>query len=115
MAERSQDRIEHQVQLPPNIFSKETQHQVSALLQQLIFPAIAAVRDRIRQMLGSIQLDGHSGTGTQEIDLQLSETIERDRQRNVDAEATLGLLQGFQSAVEERFRCTPSSVCAVGV
>jgi len=43
VAERSQDRIEHQVQLPPNIFSKESQHQVSALLQQLIFPAIAAV------------------------------------------------------------------------
>jgi hypothetical protein len=41
--ERSQDRVEHQVQLLAKIFSKETQHQVAVLLQQLIFPAIAAV------------------------------------------------------------------------
>ncbi len=60
VAERSQDRVEHRVQFPANIFSKETQHHVAVLLQQLIFPAIAAVRDRIREMLGAVHLHGHS-------------------------------------------------------
>ena len=60
VAERSEDPIEHGVQFPANVFSKETQHDVAGLLQQLIFPAIAAVRDWIREMLRAVQLHGHS-------------------------------------------------------
>ena len=59
VAERSQDRIEHRVQFPADIFSKKTQHQVTVLLQQLIFPAIATVRNRVREMLRAVQLHGH--------------------------------------------------------
>jgi hypothetical protein len=32
VTERSQDRIEHQVQVPAHVFSKEAQHQVSVFL-----------------------------------------------------------------------------------
>ena len=51
MTERSRDGIEHVVQFLAHVFSQKTQHQIAVLLQQLIFAPVAAVRDRIRQML----------------------------------------------------------------
>jgi hypothetical protein len=42
-------------------------------------------------MLGAIQLHRHPGISTQKIDFQRPEAIERDRQRNVQAEAPFGL------------------------
>jgi hypothetical protein len=36
VAERSQDRVEHYIQFLADVFSKEAQHQVAGLLQQLI-------------------------------------------------------------------------------
>ena len=53
--------------------------------------------------------------GAPEIDFESSYTVERDRQRNIDAETPLGLRHGFQAPVEERFRRTSRSVCALGV
>src|SRR5712672_1857574 len=60
VTERPQDCIEHHVQFPADVFSKEAQYQVSALLQQLILASVAAVRDGIREMLPAVQLHRHT-------------------------------------------------------
>src|SRR6185503_3704033 len=91
VAQRSQNRIEYHVQFLAHVFGKEAQHQVAALLQQLILATVATIRDRIRKMLGAIQLHRHTRISTVEVHFQLSEAIKRDRQRHVDAETSLGL------------------------
>jgi hypothetical protein len=115
VTERSHDGVEHEVQLLTHIFRKEAQYQVAVLLKQLILATVAAVGDRIREMLGAVQLHRHTRIGAQQIDFKLSETIECDRQRDVEAETSLGLRQRLQSPVEERFRRTARSICALGV
>ena len=81
MTQRPQNCVEHQVQLLAHVFSKEPQHQVAALLQQLILAPVAAVRDRIREMLRAIQFHRHTGIGAHEIDFESSLI----RQRNLEA------------------------------
>ena len=78
MSERSQDGIEHPVQFPAHIFGKEAQHQIAILLEHLILPPVAPVRDRIREMLRAVQFHRHTRVGTQEVDFQSSQTVERD-------------------------------------
>jgi hypothetical protein len=56
-----------------------------------VLTAIAAVRDRIGEMLSAGQLNGHTRMGTLNVDFQCSKTIEGDRQRHVDLEAAFGL------------------------
>ena len=85
MNQGSQDRIEHRLQLPTDILSKKPQNQIAVLLQQLILAAVAAVRDRIGEMLAAVQLHSHPGIRAEKVDLQRAETIERDRQGHVEA------------------------------
>lgn len=54
MAYRTQDGIENKVKRFAHVFRKEAQHQITVLLQQLVFAPIAAVRDRICQMLSRV-------------------------------------------------------------
>ncbi len=115
VTERSYDGVEHHIQLLAHVFGKEAQHQIAVLLQQLVLTPVSAVRDGIREMLCTVQLHRHTRIGTQEIDFQCPETVERNRQRDVDAETPLGLRQGLQSPEEERFRRAPRSVGAIGV
>ena len=92
VAQRAQNRVEHKVQFLTHVLGKEAQHQITVLLQQLIFAPVAAVRDRIREMLGAIQLHRHAGVPAQQIDFETSHTVERDRQRHIDAETAFGLM-----------------------
>jgi hypothetical protein len=59
-AQRPQDRIEHHLQLPADIFRKEPQHQIAVLLQQTILPPVATIRNGVAEMLAAIELHGHS-------------------------------------------------------
>ena len=90
MAERSQDRVEHHVQFLADVFSKEPQHQITVLLKQLILAPVAAVRDRVREMLRAVQFDRHARVGAEQVDFQAPRTVEWDRQRHVDVEPTPG-------------------------
>jgi hypothetical protein len=51
MPEGSQDDAEHKIQLPADIFGKKPQDEVAIFLQQLIFPSVAAVCHRVREVL----------------------------------------------------------------
>jgi hypothetical protein len=66
-------------------------------------------------MLRAIELHGETSVHIQQIDFQRSETIERNRQVDVDANAALGFRQRFEPPVEKRFSRTARSICAVGV
>jgi hypothetical protein len=56
-AQRTQNRIEHGSQSLRQVFSEKAQHAVNILLQQLVLAPIAAVRDRIREMLSTVDLN----------------------------------------------------------
>src|SRR5215207_10063799 len=52
-----QDRIEHSIQVLAYVLGKKAQQEVAVLLQQLVLPPIASIRDRIREMLSAIEFD----------------------------------------------------------
>lgn len=81
----------HYIQQVADILCKESPYDVSVLLSQEILPPVAPVRDRIGEMLSTIQLQCETGLVAQKIDLRFFTPVERDRQRGVDAEAPLGL------------------------
>jgi hypothetical protein len=89
--ERSQDRIEHQIQVPVHNLPQ------GSATPSIRSPAVTgpcacrAGRRPDRRDPGTVQLHGHACVGAQEIDFQCPEAIEGDRQRNVQPEAPLGL------------------------
>ena len=50
MNERGQDGVKHMVQVFTGIFGKESQNEISILLQQGIFPPLPPVRLRVSHM-----------------------------------------------------------------
>ena len=65
-AQRPPDQVEHGVKFFPHVFRRKAEDQIPVLLQQQILPAIATVCDRIREVLRTVQLDGHSCIGVQQ-------------------------------------------------
>jgi len=57
-------------------------------LEQLILPSIAAVRDRIREMLSAVNLNDDSRVYAQEIYFHSSPTVERNGQVGVPLESS---------------------------
>lgn len=114
-AECSHDSVEHQVQILTHVFREEAQHAVAVLLEQQILSSVTTVCNRISEMLGTVQLHCDTGVGAQEIDFQSPQTVERDRQSNVEPKAALGFRQDLKATIKERFCRTPRSVCAVGI
>jgi hypothetical protein len=57
-SEHPHNRIEHGIQFLAYVLRKKAQHEVAVLLQQLVLPSIATVRDRIRVVLSAIEFDG---------------------------------------------------------
>jgi len=55
MSKCPQNGVEYAVQLFPEILGKESQHEVTVLLKQLVLLSITAIGDRIRKMLRSVQ------------------------------------------------------------
>jgi hypothetical protein len=68
-SDRSQNGVEYLVEIPPDIFSQESPHKVAVLLQQLILPAVTAIRLGISQVLASIELHGDAGIRAQLVEL----------------------------------------------
>src|SRR4029453_13303751 len=89
-----QDRIEHSIKVLAYVLGKKAQHEVAFLLQHLVLPPIATIRDRIREVLSAIEFDDNARVGAQQIDFKGSEAIERDRQRPGERAAHPGLAQG---------------------
>lgn len=91
MADRSQDAVEDEVEFFANVLREEPQHQIAILLHHLILAPIAAIRDRIVEVLGTIQLHGNPSIGAEQIDFEAAATIEGDRHICIEAEAVLRL------------------------
>ena len=53
-----QDGVENGVQFFADVLSQKAQHEVAVFLQQLVLPPVAAIRDRIGQVLSAIEFDG---------------------------------------------------------
>jgi hypothetical protein len=109
-----QDRIEHSVQVLAYVLGKQAQHEVAVLLQQLVLPPVATIRDRVREVLSAIEFDRQTRVSAQQVDFECSEAVERNRQRHVDTEASIGLLQRVQSPIQNASvallaRATPSA------
>lgn len=78
MAQRAEYGVQHRVQIPAEVFGQKPQHEIAALLKQLVLASVAPVRDAVGEMLRTIQLHGHASVCTEEIDLQVAGTIKRD-------------------------------------
>jgi len=50
-SKRSQDPIEHGIEIFRDVFGENTEHEVAALLKQLVLASIATIRDWVRQMV----------------------------------------------------------------
>ena len=74
-----QDRIEHGIQFLAYVLGKKAQHEVAVLLQQLVLPSVATVRDRIREVLSAIEFDRQTRVSAQQVDFECSEAVERNR------------------------------------
>ena len=87
----------------------------STLVQYAFLPPIAAVGGRVREMSGAVHLHGQTGIGAREIDLQSSETVERNRQRDIDAETSSRFRERLQAPTEKCLRRARGPICALGV
>jgi hypothetical protein len=63
LCKHPQDGIQHGIQFLAYVLGKKAQHEVAVLLQQLVLPPIATIRDRIREVLSAIEFDGHARVG----------------------------------------------------
>lgn len=99
-SQRSESGIEHPVQIPAHVLRKKAQHEVPVFLQQQVLAAVSAIGDRIGEMLVAVEFHGDAGIGglvAQQIDLQLPEAVEGDRQHGVEPEAAPRLWQRLQA------------------
>lgn len=75
LADRSEDRIQHRVELLSDVLGEETEHRVPALLEQLILSPVPALPDRIGGVLRTIQLHGNGGVAEGSVDLQIRHAV----------------------------------------
>src|SRR4030095_11461389 len=101
-----QDRIEHSIQVLAYVLGKKAQHEVAVLLQQLVLPPVTTICGRIREVLSAIEFDCQTRISARQAACECSEAAERERQRPVETNASIGLRQRVQSPVEERLGCT---------
>ena len=62
--QRTQNRVEHLVELLSSILGKESQHEAAVLLQWPILASVPAIRFRIREVLRTVQFDRDTCLGT---------------------------------------------------
>ena len=78
--QRTQNCVEHIVEILCQVFGEKSQHEIPILLQQLVFAPVATVSDRIGQVLRAVQFNGDAGVFAQEIDFHSAAAIERNGQ-----------------------------------
>ena len=55
MSQRTEDSVEHILQILADILCEKAQYQVAVLLQQQIFAPVSTVRDRIGKVLVTVE------------------------------------------------------------
>ena len=78
MAQRAENRVQHRVQILAEVVGQKPQHEISALLEQLVLPPVAPVRETVGEMLRTIQLHCHASVRTKEIHFKGPCTIKRE-------------------------------------
>ena len=53
----SKNPVENRIEFLGEVLGEKTEHQLSVLLQELVFAPIATVRDRVCQMLPAVHFD----------------------------------------------------------
>ena len=64
-SKRSQDRIEHGIEIFRDVFGKKADYKIAVLLQKLVLAPVATIRNRIWQVLAAIELNRQPGFRTQ--------------------------------------------------
>ena len=70
---------------------------------------------RVREVLGTVQLDSDARIGAQQVDFQLALAIERNRERDIETESAFGFGECLEPPEEKRLRRAPESIDTVGV
>jgi hypothetical protein len=115
MSKRGQDGVKNMVQMVTGILGKESQNEISILLQQGIFPPVPPVRLRVSHMLRAIQLDDDTSPHAKEVHLHLPMTVKRNWQLHVQAKAAGSLGQRLQTTKEKRFTGASGAIFSHGV
>ena len=76
--QRAKDGIQHIVESLARILGEESQHKVTVFLKQGVFTPITPVGVGIGQMLRSIQFDGDSRLGIQQVHFHMAPAVERN-------------------------------------
>jgi len=63
--QRPENPVEHRVESLRDVLGENTQHEIAVLLEKLVFASIATVGNRIREMLGAVDLNDHARIGAQ--------------------------------------------------
>jgi hypothetical protein len=113
MNERCQDGVKNMVQVFAGILGKESQNEISMLLQQGIFPPVPPVR--LSHMLRAIQLDDDTSPHAKEVHLHLPITVKRNWQLHVQAKAAGSLGQRLQTTKKKRFTGASGAIFSHGV
>ena len=112
ICENTQDRIQHRVQILRDILGEEAQNNIAILLQQPILAPVAAVRNRIAEVLRTVEFDRHTRLVAQEIDLHAAECIKWDRQARVQSKTPRSARQRLKTAVQKGLGSTACAIYA---
>jgi len=86
MRQRSQDCIEHRIEVLAHVFGEEPQYEAAVFLQQEIFASVATVGLGVSQMLAAVELNGDACIGTQQIHFHASPPVKGNGQLGVETE-----------------------------
>lgn len=79
MLQGPQDRVNNIVQVLSQVLGQESKDKVAVLLQEIVFPAIAAIRLYAGEMLFSVHFQHDRRIGREKIDLQRPASIYKGR------------------------------------
>ena len=65
VGQRAEHGIEHQVEFLPDVFRQKAKHKVAVLLKELVLASIPSVRDRVCEVLSTIQFDRDARIGAE--------------------------------------------------
>lgn len=90
IGEHVQNVIQYPVEVPRDILGEEAQDEITVFLQELVFMAVAAIGNRVAEVLRAIDLDREARPIADQINLHATRSIKWDRQARVQAKAPRG-------------------------
>jgi hypothetical protein len=94
----AKDCVQNGIEMLTDIFGQKSQHEVAVLLQEQVFPAVAAVGFWRIQMLSAIEFDCQFRVGTQQVNFHMAVSVERNWKFDIHAESTHSLRKRLQPA-----------------